>query len=310
LLQLVPGETDEFGNPNMVMLTLNPAVTSTYTSFEIVPDECGTAEKLGLTPGVYDESATYKANLENWFADLLLQFDTPIINTVEVGTLYSDDPATNVLIGKYELPFDETFQELNFASREEALAFNTVVNNLYFQRSTSDIRGLVNIKSNLEIELKTGLTIGDKTVTYIDMNGAVDAILPGVNGPTVPITWENVLGARLNVNDYDSYIIEYTIRESDADSGPGNGYQRVGTMYVNGRQDFNLGIGDVVYQDNSSEMVDVNWTSSTISSEGDPVPALHLRWISDGVNIQLQASSRMNMRLTMRYLVRRWNSLG
>ena len=77
------------------------------------------------------------------------------------------------------LPLDETFQELNFNSREEALAFNTVVNNLYFQQSTSDIRGLVNIKSNLEIELKTGLTIGDKTVTYIDMNGAEQAIPSG-----------------------------------------------------------------------------------------------------------------------------------
>ena len=90
LLQIVPGETDQFGNPNRVMLMFNPASTSVYTQFEIVPDECGTAQKLGLTPGIYDESNTYKANLENWFADLLLQPDCPIINTVEVGTLYSD----------------------------------------------------------------------------------------------------------------------------------------------------------------------------------------------------------------------------
>ena len=316
LLQIVPGETDDFGNPNMLMLTLNPASTSVYTEFEIVPDECGTAERLGLTPGTYDESNTYKANLEDYFADLLLQPDCPVINTVSVGKLYSTDPLTESLIGKYELPFDETFQELNFKSREEALAFNSVVNNLYFQRSTSDIRGLVNIKSNLEIELKTGITIGDKTVTYVDMNGAIDAIS---NGPVSPSPtkiednqWENVLGARLNTSDYDSFIIEYTIRESEQDSGPGQGYQRVGTMDVVGRQDFNqaTGQGRVVYQDYSSEMVDDALTYATTSSDGDPVPALHLRWIFDGVNVQLQAYNRMRVKLTMRYILRRWNSLG
>ena len=310
LLQIVPGEVDDIGNPNMLMLTLNPAYTSVFTEFEIVPDECGTAEKLGLATGTYDESSTFKAKLEDYFADLLLQPDCPIINSVSVGKLYSTDTITKSLIGKYELPFDETFQELNFNSREEALAFNTVVNNLYFQRSTSDIRGLVNIKSNLEIELKTGLTIGDKTVTYVDMNGALDAIGPGFIQPTTPTTWQNVAGARLNTNDYDSFAIEYTIREAEQDSGPGQGYQRIGTMYVNGRQDFSLGTGDVVYDDVSSEMVDTGLTAVTTSSEGDPVPALHLRWISDGVNIQLQAASRMPNTLTMRYILRRWNSLG
>ena len=316
LLQIVPGETDEFGNPNMLMLTLNPASTSVYTEFEIVPDDCGTAEKLGLTVGTYDESNTYKANLEDYFADLLLQPDCPVINSVSVGKLYSKDPLTESLIGKYELPFDETFQELNFKSREEALAFNTVVNNLYFQRSTSDIRGLVNIKSNLEIELKTGITIGDKTVTYVDLNGAVDAISGGPSSPVpTPIaegSWENVSGARLNTSDYDSFIIDYTIREAEQDSGPGQGYQRVGTMHVVGRQDFNFGTGQgrVVYQDYSSEMVDDALQYATVSSDKDPVPALQLRWVFDGVNVQLQAYNRMQPTLTMRYILRRWNSLG
>ena len=143
LMQLVPGEVDGLGNPNKIMITLNPAVTSAYTTFEIVPDECGTAELLGLSSGKYDESNTYKAKLEDWFADLLAQADCPIINTVATGKTYSTNPATKSVIKKYKLPFDETFQELTFASREEALAFNEVVNQLYFQQSTSDIRGLV-----------------------------------------------------------------------------------------------------------------------------------------------------------------------
>ena len=310
LLQFVPGETDAQGNPNMLMLTLNPAYTSVYTEFEIVNDSCDTPIKLGLLPNEYDESTSYKAKLEDWFADLLRQPDCPIINTVEVGKLYSTDPQTNVMIGHYELPFDETFQELNFNSREEALAFNTVVNNLYFQSSTSDIRGLVNIKSNLEIELKSGITIGDKTITYIDMNGAIDAIDSGGNGPTVPSrnSWQNVAGARFNTTDYDSFALEYTIRENAPE--PERNYQRIGTMYVSGRQDFDLGTGDVVYEDVSSEMVDTGLTAFTTSSEGDPVPALHLRWVSAGVNVQLQAYNRMDVALTMRYILRRWNSLG
>lgn len=314
LLQLVPGETDSLGNLNKLMVTLNPAVTSAYTTFEIVPDQCNTAEALGLSPGKYNETNTFKAQLEDWFADLLSQSDCPIINTVAVGTTYSNDPVTQAKILKYTLPFDETFQELNFASREEALAFNEVVNQLYFQRSTSDIRGLVNIKSNLEIELKTGLTIGDKTVTYVDLNGAEQAIPQGSPTPSPtaiqPSQWTDVVGAVFNTSDYDTYAIEYTIREAAFESASGDGYQKVGTMYVSGRQDFNLGTGDVVFQDNSSEMTDVNMQQYTTSSEGDPVPALHLRVIADGVNVKLQAFNRMPQILTMRYLVRRWNSLG
>ena len=136
LMQLVPGEVDSQGNPNKIMITLNPAITSAYTTFEIVPDECGTAELLGLSSGKYDESNTYKAKLEDWFADLLAQADCPIINTVATGKTYSTNPTTKSVIEKYILPFDETFQELTFASREEALAFNEVVNQLYFQQST------------------------------------------------------------------------------------------------------------------------------------------------------------------------------
>lgn len=314
LMQLVPGEVDSQGNPNKIMITLNPAVTSAYTTFEIVPDECGTAELLGLSSGKYDESNTYKAKLEDWFADLLAQADCPIINTVATGKTYSTNPTTKSVIEKYILPFDETFQELTFASREEALAFNEVVNQLYFQQSTSDIRGLVNIKSNLEIELKTGLTIGDKTVTYVDLNGAEQAIPQGPSTPSPteisPSQWKDVVGAVFNTSDYDTYVLEYTIREAEFESASGDGYQKVGTLFISGRQDFSLGVGDVVFQDNSSEMADLNMQEFLTSSDGDAVPALHLRVINDGVNVRLQAFNRMPQILTMRYLVRRWNSLG
>jgi hypothetical protein len=69
-------------------------------------------------------------------------------------------------------------------------------------------------------------------------------------------------------------------------------------------------VGDVVFQDNSSEMADLNMQEFLTSSDGDAVPALHLRVINDGVNVRLQAFNRMPQILTMRYLVRRWNSLG
>ena len=51
-------------------------------------------------------------------------------------------------------------------------------------------------------------------------------------------------------------------------------------LIVNGRQDFaNRVQGDVVFQDISSEMVDsaLIQAGATISSDGDPVPALHLK---------------------------------
>ena len=87
--------------------------------------------------------------------------------------------------------------------------------------------------------------------------------------------------------------LEYTIREAGFESAPGDGYQRVGTLHIVGRQDFSFGTGDVVFQDYSSEMVDSNMEQFTTSSDGDAVPALHLRVIEDGVNVKLQAFNRM-----------------
>jgi hypothetical protein len=57
-------------------------------------------------------------------------------------------------------------------------------------------------------------------------------------------------------------------------------------------------------------MVDVNMEPFAVSSEGDAVPALQLRVIDDGVNVKLQSFNRMPTVLTMRFLTRRWNSLG
>ena len=70
---------------------------------------------------------------------------------------------------------NNTYDEITFASREEARDFNKIVNNIFFERPDPDnenVRGLVNLKTNLELQVRSSVALGDRTVSYAELNSA------------------------------------------------------------------------------------------------------------------------------------------
>jgi len=275
---------------NTVYFTHKAAYSSVGLDFGIHEDpDTPTLSVLKLTPGLYTKDNTIKAKLEKWLNSCLEAEDVNIFTTAKVGEVYSTNSSLTRSLGTYTLDIDNTFDEINFDHRDEARDFNSVVNNIYFQRSNRDIRGLVNLKTNIELQTKTAAVIGDRTVSYTDMNTASIAF----NAANAAI-----LNMQQSISVYDSYIIDYTITEASTETSK---YQRMGTIHLSGRSDFNGGNGSVIFQDISSEMLDTGLT-------GNLVLAAHM---SGNTTINIHATNNLspNTDLEVKYIVRRWSSL-
>lgn len=298
MLQIVAGTNDQ------VMLTQNPAYDSTGREFIIYPDPANTAQALGLQPGTYTLGEhTRRSQLEKWFQAALNEPNFPVFNQVNkigFGSEFYSDLSDVTSLGTYELDIDETFNEIRFGSREEAIAFNTVVNNLYYRANNSDIRGLVNIKSNLELEIKQNLTVGDKTVTYVDMNVGNIGQNPGPQA---------VPGLSLSTSEFNVFVIEYSIQEAiTVQTVPGANYARVGTMKILYRRNFDgLGNPQIAFYEDGSDIVD----TAGIPVTTNPILQFSAQVDSQDPNIiQILADNQTGWPLTMKYIMRRWNSQG
>ena len=273
-----------------VYFTHKAAFSSVGLDFGIHEDpDTATLSVLKLTPGLYTTDSTVKAKLEKWLNSCLESEDVNIFTSAKVGEVYSTDTVLTRSLGTYTLNIDNTFDEITFDHRDEARDFNSVVNDIYFQRTSRDIRGLVNLKTNIELQTKTAAVIGDRTVSYTDMNTASIAF----NAANTAI--ENM---QQSISVYDSYIIDYTITE---ESGESEKYQRMGTMHLSGRSDFLSGNGSVLFQDISSEMLDTDLT-------GNLILAAHMAG-NTTINIHATNNLSPSTDLEVKYIVRRWSSL-
>lgn len=273
-----------------VYFTHKAAFSSVGLDFGIHEDpDTATLGVLKLTPGLYTKDNTIKAKLEKWLNSCLESEDVNIFTSAKVGEVYSTNTALTRSLGTYILNIDNTFDEINFNHRDEARDFNSVVNDIYFQRTSRDIRGLVNLKTNIELQTRTAAVIGDRTVSYTDMNTASIAF----NAANAAI-----LNMQQSISVYDSYIIDYTITEAQTETSK---YQRMGTIHLSGRSDFLGGNGSVLFQDISSEMLDTGLT-------GNLVLAAHM---SGNTTINIHATNNLspNTDLEVKYIVRRWSSL-
>ncbi len=273
-----------------VYFTHKAAFSSVGLDFGIHEDpDTPTLSVLKLTPGLYNKDSTVKAKLEKWLNSCLESEDVNIFTSAKVGEVYSTDTSLTRTLGTYTLNIDNTFDEINFDHRDEARDFNSVVNDIYFQRSSRDIRGLVNLKTNIELQTRTAAVIGDRTVSYTDMNTASIAF----NAANA-----TVLNMQQSISVYDSYIIDYTITEASTESTK---YQRMGTIHLSGRSDFLSGNGSLLFQDISSEMLDTGLT-------GNLILAAHMAG-NTTINIHATNNLSPNTDLEVKYIVRRWSSL-
>lgn len=283
-LNFIPDTVD------IVYFTHKAAFSSVGLEFGLHEDpEVSTLGVLKLTPGLYTKDNTVKAKLEKWLNSCLESEDINIFTTVKVGESYATNSALVRSLGNYTLNIDNTFDEITFNHRDEARDFNNAVNNIYFQRTNKDIRGLVNLKTNIELQTRTAAVIGDRTVSYTDMNTASIAF---------DASNSVVLGMQQSISVYDSFIIDYTITEASTESTK---FQRMGQIHLSGRSDFDGGNGAVIFQDFSSEMADTGLS-------GNIVLEAHM---SGNTTINIHATNNLtpSTDLEVKYIVRRWSSL-
>ena len=272
------------GSSQRIYLTHRNAYTSVGFDFMVHEDPTTpTASVLKLTEGEYTVDTTVKAKLEKWMNSIIESDDVNLFTSVMVGAPYAASGIDS--IDSYVLDIDNTYDEISFSSREEARDFNKTVNNLYFEKTSNDIKGLVNLKTNIELQTKTAAVVGDKTVSYTEMNTA-----------TIPAGGGTVTGMTQSINVYNTYLIDYSIAEASSVTAAGENYQRVGTMYISARDDFGAN-GDVLFHDVSSEMLDTGLTGNVSFS---------VSLVSN--QIVFTALNNVNRDLTVKYLIRRWSS--
>ena len=276
---------------NKIYITHKPEYTSVGMNFKLHEDpDQPTLSVLKLENREYTRDETVKAKLEKWINRCLESDLVDIFSTAGVGIKYASDAVLVRSVDQYLADINNTYDEITFASREEARDFNKIVNNIFFERPDSDnqnIRGLVNLKTNLELQVRSSVALGDRTVSYAELNSA-----------SIPAAGGNISAMTQSVDVYDTFIIDYSITEASSVVVSGENYQRVGTMYVSGRTDFNSGSGAVIFQDNSSEMIDTG-LSGNVTFNASMV----------GTNIIFNVTNGIGRDLSMKYVVRRWSAL-
>jgi hypothetical protein len=276
---------------NKIYITHKPEYTCVGIDFRLHEDyNQPTLSELSLTEGEYTRDETVKAKLEKWMNSCLESDIVDIFSTAGVGVKYATNPTLTRTVGQYQADINNTYDEITFASREEARDFNKIVNTIFFERPDPDnenIKGLINLKTNIELQTRSSIALGDRTVSYAELNSA-----------SIPSGGGNISSLTQSIDVYDTYVIDYSITEASSVIVTGENYQRIGTLFVSGRTEFNGGSGAVIFQDVASEMVDTG-LSGNVTFAASLV----------GTNIVFNVTNTIGRELAMKYIVKRWSSL-
>ena len=88
-----------------------------------------------------------------------------IVPDVFINDKFSDNADVQSL-GTWKIDVDTTNGEIDFASSDEAGHFAEVINKLYFKTNSPDKRGLVTIKTNIEVLTTQALQSGTADTFY------------------------------------------------------------------------------------------------------------------------------------------------
>ena len=285
-LQYIPDIT------NKVYVTTKSSIDSITSGtpggaieFSLHNDSNDTLGVLGLTDGSKTkQNNTVKAKLETWLNGLMDSKDVNIFTGVEVSDPYSvgSTNLTNFNLNIQTRNSDNT-RYIQFDTREEAQAFNHVVNNIYFATSSSDIKGLVNIETNIELLTSESSGGGTKVTTFDDLE---DDLI--TNSGTL-----QSLSKQIDTSDYDSFIIDYTVKYDGTTDG---NYRRIGTMYLNVFKNTSTGNSGIIFQDIASDLADTLSGNVVLSAS------------YGNSSVTLQAVNSTGKGLSINYLTKRWSS--
>ena len=174
---------------------------------------------------------------------------------------------------------------MTFTSNEEAENFAYLINNLYFAKSGSDVKGLLTTKLNIEILTSLGSSAGLKTTSFDVTNTATISSGNVVASSDLPISTAT----------YDNHVLEYCVKYDGTSDG---NYRRTGTIYLNAFENSVTGNSDVVIQDIASDVSDTLSGNVSFGATFD----------SGNNLITLTAVNTTSKDLTMNWVQRRWSS--
>ena len=282
-----------------------------------------TLSVLGFTPGQYDRNNhTVKAKLEKWINELVLDRDCNLFTSVLLGgSAYKEFPYTetdtnspffnNIITSQfdnYRLIIDDTYNDLLFCDRQEASAFAFLANKVYsqslFDRATdtrNGIKGLINVRQNLEITTRDQAGIGAQTLSFPATTQAI--ILRSQTHSTEVF--------RLPISIYNAYTVEYSINSFGSTAI--DTYSRIGSMLAVSNTD----IDQVAINDRYSSVYE--------KVDGQPVvePRFYAEIDANDIVFKMEEQPRnwenptpgdtvahtFDADLLVKFVVRRWSSL-
>ena len=255
--------------------------------FRLHNDSSDTLGTLGLTAGNKTrQNNTVKAKLENWLNGVVIDKNVNLFTSVNSSDKYSTG-TTN--IDPFNLNIQtrssDNVRYIEFATREEAQAFNYIVNQVYFGTANPEIKGLVNIETNIELLTSQTAGGGAKVTTYDDLEDDVITNSGSLQS----------LSKKIDTADYDSFIVDYTVKYDGTTDG---NYRRIGTMYLNVFNNSLTSNTGIIFQDLASDIADTLTGNVTFSAEYD----------SANTDIVLKAVNTTNKNLAFNYITRRWSS--
>ena len=276
-----------------------------YRLFNDPQDSTDSFGALGFTDGTYATRSdnTVKAKLEVWLTKVLNDPKVNIINDVFINDKFSDNPDVQSL-ETWKVNVDTTNGEIDFDSSDEAGNFAKVINNLYFKTNDPDKRGLVTIKTNIEMLTTQSLESGQSETFY----SQPQQLTIGA-GTGIALT---DLGT--DATAIDTLFIDYSIVGSALDSSNSSVtryYNQAGTLFYNansksGIDANNIAQGSITLQDVSSSSHDVDANGNVYYSG-----AIEFSGAIANGTVSISADNNVTpptSNAVMKYVVRKWKS--
>lgn len=281
-LNFIPDSNNQVFITNKESKTKNQLWANQGFGFKLHNDSSLTMSTLGLTPGNYDRSnATIKAKMEDWLSLMLADTNINLFSNVFIN----DEFVGPTNFNGWSLDTDPALGETYFNSRYDANNFSTIVNNLYYESVNPDIKGLMNIKTNIEFLTYEALAAGSASTTF---EAPEVVIITNGSHPIIE------LGANAASGAVNTVFVEYSIKDTYTTNT--QSYARVGTLQFIADGD----TGQVALVDTFSD-VSNNISNGNIVFTGS---------ISSGNVVSITANNSIlpSNDMTMKFIRRRWSN--
>ena len=279
-ISTIPGEA------NKLYITHSEAVQKLPFKFALHDDEASTVTSLGFIADEYDRTdSTVKAKLEDWISTTMAYPEVNMFSAVYVNKEFNSTEAASPGNGHFPLKWDTKINgavgEMDFEERTEARDFARILNNLYFESVNTDIRGLMNIKTNIEFLTAEALAAGTAITSFTAPEQLT--ILTG-----------NATVSELDIpfggsNPVNTQFVEYSMQGT---TGSGS-YRRVGTLMYSGDST----IDDIVFVDNYTDA-----RSGTMTGNVN----FEANFTAENGAISVSNTLNPTTSVTVKYVVRRW----